>query len=91
MKIIMVVIMTLFLAGCGTSTNQAINIAVNQCPSLKKYTKEQMLKALSEIQKLPSETQISVLLNDYSKLRDACRLAEKKLKSIRNRTTKNKK
>lgn len=85
MKIIAVLIMTFLLAGCATSTNQAITIAVNQCPSLKSYTKEQMLKALSEIKNLPSETQVFILLNDYSKLRDACRLAERKLKAMKNR------
>ena len=84
MKIVAVVIMTFLLAGCATSTNQAISIVVNQCPSLKKYTKEQMLQALSEIKNLPSETQVITLLNDYSKLRDACRLAERKLKAMKN-------
>lgn len=84
MKIVAVVIMTFLLAGCATSTNQAISIVVNQCPSLKKYTKEQMLQALSEIKNLPSETQVIILLNDYSKLRDACRLAERKLKAMKN-------
>ena len=84
MKTIILLTTVLMLSGCaGTSTREAISIAVNQCPSLKKYTKEQMLLAVKELNTLPSGNQLSMILNDYSRLRDACRIAERKIKAIK--------
>lgn len=82
MKIIMISLMCLFLAGCATSQQtQTLNIAVNKCPTLKQYTKEQMIVAAGEIRNLPSSSQINAFITDYSKLRDACRVAENKFKA----------
>lgn len=74
---------TLVLGGCatGSATQQKqVALVISKCPVLKNYTKEQMRKAASELKSLPSESQVAVLVTDYSKLRDACRVASKKLK-----------
>lgn len=83
MKLLLIFVTTLLLAGCATSQpQQQLNIAVNQCPALKQYTKEQMAAAAQELRNLPSTAQINSLLTDYSKLRDACRIAEKKMRAL---------
>jgi len=79
-----IILGTLVLGGCagGMSQQQQKQVAlvISKCPVLKNYTKEQMKKAASELQSLPSESQVAVLVTDYSKLRDACRVASRKLK-----------
>lgn len=86
LKCLTLVLFTVIMGGCASvGTNQAINIAVNQCPTLKKYTREQLLQAAKELKNIPPNSQITMLLTDYNKLRDACRIAEKKLKAIRAR------
>lgn len=75
---------TIVLGGCAGGLSQSqqkqVALVVSKCPVLKQYTKEQMKKAAMELKSLPSESQIAVLVTDYSKLRDACRVASKKLK-----------
>lgn len=76
---------TIVLGGCaGGSMSQTqqkqVALVISKCPVLKQYTKEQMKKAAMELKSLPSESQVAVLVTDYSKLRDACRVASKKLK-----------
>jgi outer membrane murein-binding lipoprotein Lpp len=76
------IIGTMLLGGCATGSEQQKQVALvlSKCPVLKNYTKDQMKKAASELKSLPSESQVAVLVTDYSKLRDACRVASKKLK-----------
>jgi hypothetical protein len=77
-----VLIAALALGGCATGSEQQKQVAlvISKCPVLKNYSKEQLKKAASELKNLPSESQVAVLVTDYSKLRDACRVARKKLK-----------
>ena len=53
-----------------------------QMPCSQNYSREQLAQAAIELDMLPNESQLSMMLSDYSKLRDACRVAEKKLKSM---------
>lgn len=81
-KIIPLVIVGLFTSGCATITAlppETVRIAIKQCPLLKQYSKQQLIQAASELQQLPTNSQIAALVSDYSKLRDACRVAQKKL------------
>jgi hypothetical protein len=77
-------IATMTLGGCAGGLSQTqqkqVALVISKCPVLKNYSKEQMKKAASELKSLPSESQVAVLVTDYSKLRDACRIANKKLK-----------
>ena len=70
------------LTGCASITPERIEVAMSTCPVLKKYTQEQMKQAASELKSLPTEAQIATMMTDYSKLRQACRLAEQKLKDV---------
>jgi uncharacterized protein YceK len=77
-----ILIATMILTGCASVSKETIATAINRCPVLKQYSKEQMLQAAKELRQLPSEAQLAVLVSDYSKLRDACRVAERKLKQL---------
>ena len=79
-KIICVFMFSFILASCASVSQKDAQIVLSQCPFLKKYTKEQLIKAASELKMIPNDAQISEMLSDYSKLRDACRVAEEKLK-----------
>lgn len=76
-------ICAIMLSGCASITPERTAFAYSRCPVLKKYTREELIKAAQEIKTLPSESQIAEMMADYSKLRDACRLAEKELKKQR--------
>jgi outer membrane murein-binding lipoprotein Lpp len=82
MKKILALASVVFLGGCASLTPERIELALSTCPVLKTYTPEQMKQAASELKALPTESQIAVLVTDYSKLRQACRAAEKKLKEV---------
>ena len=82
MKKIFVLGSMLLLTGCASLTPERIEVAMSTCPVLKRYTQEQMKQAASELSKLPTEAQIATMMTDYSKLRQACRLAEQKLKDV---------
>lgn len=83
MKKLIILPLFLLLAGCATLSGNQEQIIMNKCPILKKYTPEQLERAASELGTLPDESQLSLMLSDYSKLRDACRVVEKKLKKRR--------
>jgi hypothetical protein len=76
--------MIALLGGCSPSLQERPTLveAINKCPVLKTYTPEQLRKAASELKQIPNESQIAVLLSDYSKFRDACRVADRKLKAM---------
>lgn len=80
MKKIIPIFLCVVLAGCITPQQE--KIIMSKCPVLKSYSRDQLVKAASELNMLPDESQISLMLSDYSKLRDACRIADKKLKSM---------
>jgi uncharacterized protein YceK len=85
MKSVVIVIMIgLMLGGCAgglSNTNQKqVALVISKCPVLKKYTKAQMQRAAAELKVLPSEAQVAVMVTDYGKLRDACRVASNKMK-----------
>lgn len=50
---------------------------MSNCPTLKRYTREQMANAASELKSLSNNSQIGAMITDYSKLRDACRSVER--------------
>ena len=80
---ILIVPFFFILGGCSLSEQQRVTtIAINKCPVLKNYSREQLKRAASELRNLPNDSQLTSMLSDYSKLRDACRLAENKLKSM---------
>lgn len=83
-KLIILTIPFLVVLGACTPIQQerATAIAIKQCPALKNYSREQLKRAASEIRNLPNESQIAILLSDYSKLRDACRVAERRLREM---------
>lgn len=81
-KLLSISILSLMLTGCASVTKERIAVALNRCPVLKQYTKEQMIQAANELRSLPSESQVASMFSDYSKLRDACRVAERRLKEL---------
>jgi CxxC motif-containing protein len=75
-----IICISTLISGCATVTTERTEIVLNRCPTLKRYTQEQLMKAAQEIKNIPTDSEISVMITDYSKIRDACRLVEKKLK-----------
>jgi uncharacterized protein YceK len=86
MKILMVLAIAFTLTGCAT-TQSAINpqkvrpVVISQCPELRKYRTADLKKAASELNLLPANSQIAELLTDYNKLRDACRILAKRMRT----------
>ena len=77
--------MTMALADCGTNSNydptqKQVNLVLTKCPVLKNYSNEELLAAAEQLSNIPSESQIAKMVNDYGKLREACRIITKKLK-----------
>jgi hypothetical protein len=83
MKKLIIIPIFVLLGGCSVAQQQQFNVALNNCPVLKTYSKEQLMKAASELRNIPNESQLAVMLADYSKLRDACRVAQRKLASLK--------
>ena len=83
MKVIAILSLAVMLSACASITPQRVEFAYSRCPVLKKYTQQELMQAAKEVANLPNESQIVEMMADYSKLRDACRLAEKELKKQR--------
>ena len=82
-KLILLIPILVALGACSSTEQiRATTIAINKCPTLKNYSREQLVRAAQELRSLPSESQLSVMLSDYSKLRDACRIAEQRLRQM---------
>jgi hypothetical protein len=81
---LMILVPFLVVLGACTPAQQerASVIAINKCPALKIYSREQLRKAAQELRNIPNESQLSIMLSDYSKLRDACRIAEQRLRQM---------
>lgn len=76
--------LSIVLAGCANSLNtqENINLVLSRCPTLKQYSREKMLRTSQAIKNLPDDSELIEILGDYSRLREACRIAERKLRSI---------
>lgn len=83
MKAIIGITLAVMLSACASITPERVELAYSRCPVLKKYTQQELMQAAKEVANLPNESQIVEMMADYSKLRDACRLAEKELKKQR--------
>jgi hypothetical protein len=82
-KSLLLITILVVLGGCSLAQQErGITIAINKCPPLKNYSREQLKRAASELQSLQSESQLTVMLSDYSKLRDACRVAENRMRQL---------
>lgn len=60
------VISSLALAACQS--------AGGGCPPLVSYSKDQQARAAAELRALPQGSQLSTMIVDYGKQRDACRV-----------------
>ena len=47
---------------------------IRKCPPIVNYSPEQQQKIARELQDIKENTEISKIITDYSKLRDACRV-----------------
>jgi uncharacterized lipoprotein YbaY len=88
LKNIFILASALMLGGCATISDmtaqekqQAKTLVLAKCPVLKQYSKDALTKAAQELKSLPDSSQLTVMLTDYSKMRDACRAITKELKS----------
>lgn len=68
-------ILPIFLAGCMGVGEDKITVVLRKCPALVSYSKVEQKKALQEIKTMASDAQIPRMMTDYSKLRDACKVA----------------
>jgi len=79
--VIAVALSAMLLGGCATvQSSPSLPLVISQCPALTKYTQAQLNKAAAEMRSLPTESQVAKLVTDYGKLRDACRVANSKIK-----------
>lgn len=81
--LLVVLFISAMVSGCAMSNMQKLEIAVDNCPALEDYSPQELIKAAKELNSLPSESQVANMMNDYSKLRQACRFAQKKMKNRR--------
>lgn len=82
-KVLLLIPVLVALGACTPQQQErTITVAINKCPALKNYSREQLRRAAEELKLLPSESQVAVMLSDYSKLRDACRVAERRLRQM---------
>lgn len=78
------ILLCLPLMGCASAEKQGppLALVLQKCPALKVYSKEQLLKAANELKALPADSEIAKMITDYSKHRDACRVATKTMKKL---------
>lgn len=62
----------------GPLTKDTVRIYLTRCPPLVTYSKEQQQRALTELRKIATDSEIARYVSDYSKLRDACRAIRNK-------------
>jgi hypothetical protein len=67
------VLTTTLLAGCATGLSEPVAVVRPLCPPLIRYDRDFQKRAAEELAKLPPGSALPVFLNDYVKLRDACR------------------
>lgn len=87
MKLFSIFLLSISLAGCATMGGQELaqtkTLVISKCPVLKQYTKEELIKAATELEAVPSDSQLVAMITDYSKMRDACRAIVRKAKENR--------
>lgn len=66
-----IALMTPLLGACKTVPSEPL--IVTTCPPLAKYDKEMQKRTAQELKALPPGSSLPKYMNDYSKLRDACR------------------
>ena len=83
--IVFALCVTLILPGCASSLNTQQNqsLVLTKCPSLKSYSQEKMQRAIATLKEIPDDSELVEILSDYGSLREACRLAERRLKALR--------
>lgn len=91
MKLIIVGLLAMMLAGCSGSMSSLVTDAkgrpitqamvISKCPALKQYTPEQMARAATELRSLADDSELAKLITDYGKMREACRVISNKLKT----------
>ena len=75
MKVALIALATLFLAGCKDGISQEqITLIIRKCPILINYSKQEQQIAFKELRAMQSDAQIAKMMADYSKLRAACRI-----------------
>ena len=52
----------------------ACTVTLAGCPPLTTYSKEFQTRAAAQLRALPSASPIAILVTDYGKIRDACRV-----------------
>jgi hypothetical protein len=67
------VLTTTLLAGCATGLSEPLPVLRPVCPPLVQYDRDFQKRAAEELSKLPPASALAVFMNDYVKLRDACR------------------
>lgn len=71
-------------SSCSPSLSQEqIKVVINNCPALVNYTTDEQKKAAEELRALYTNSQLAVMLNDYAKLREACRVVNKRVQLYR--------
>lgn len=84
MNKMLIPLIALTLSGCASMTPKEITqtqtLVIAKCPVLKEYSKEKLKIAADELKKLASDSELAVMISDYSKLRDACRIVKKELR-----------
>lgn len=83
-RLLTVTLATILIGGCATvkpPSPKQVNLVLTKCPVLQNYTKSQLERAAAEIKIMPSDAQVTAMITDYSKLRQACRVMTKKLKA----------
>jgi len=68
------VVIAVALSGCATTQNPGVGAIYTQCPPLKTYSKAQRERAARELRNLAAGSDLAVLISDYGKLREACRI-----------------
>jgi hypothetical protein len=81
--LVLIVFFSILLSACSVSNMDKVEIAVDNCPELENYSPKELIQAAKELNSLPSESQVTNMMNDYSKLREACRFAKRKMKNRR--------
>jgi hypothetical protein len=68
--------MTTLLGGCATGLSEPLPVLRPVCPPVVQYDRDLQRRAWEELAKLPPGPALAVFMNDYVKLRDACRALE---------------
>jgi len=64
----------LSIAACFSILLGACTVTVSGCPPLTTYSAEFQKRAAQQLRALPPASPVAVLVTDYGKIRDACRV-----------------